>query len=151
MTTTVSLYNATPHDIHVITSEGGERVTFVKSGPELRLDPGEQALVDVIPAQNDDDSKEILIPVAEPPVFKGIIGSLPEDTATRFTGVLVSSLVGEYLQTHSVPEAWRTLAFYSPDMGPKYAVRDAKGNPSATRRLLQWATSGKKRAASEIE
>lgn len=107
--------NLTPHNVSVV-GVAGEIVTFPRDGRVARAATLPQS--DLGTAHG--------VPIVSPQIFTTADGVLPDDG-----DIIVSVLVAPLLGKHSG-------RVFVPDTGPGQAIRDASGQITAVRRLIEY-------------
>jgi hypothetical protein len=124
----MKFFNATPHDIHVYNNgTESDPTTYNRSGHILRIGelPTSIRMVDDVPCTN-------------PPVFDKPDLTMPENfDRSNYDGIIVAALVARYFYERGVFEIWG-LPIYSPNTGPKYAVRSETGQIKGCTALIKW-------------
>ena len=91
-------------------------------------------------AEQEEETHEINIPgttikVAEPPRFTSLMNA--DDVSEEHTVILVSMPVGNFLRMN--PDVLPHVSnVFGPDTGPEHAVRDDRGNPCGSTRLIRY-------------
>ena len=122
----IQLKNYTPHKITLF-HESMDKTIDIPSSGEIRLLEGPQDSID----------KWEGIPVYSPPEYtklEGVPNDLMDENGEEI-GIIVSMPVGRYLMGNILPNR---IHVYGPDMGPKNAVRNEKGQPIGTKALVKY-------------
>jgi hypothetical protein len=124
------IVNLTPHAIalhHTDASDGSERILTLPSSGVLRLESAPQA--ERAPLYGND----YRVRVTEPQRFIGFASPWPAFESWTTDAIIVSAVVGEWIEQHGIPQVRARTRVFSPGE----LVRDAKGNIVGARTLCE--------------
>lgn len=119
------MQNLITHDIVIVTSDDPlEDVVYPPSDIEARVDT-KQKFIGI---------REDGVHVYSPPILFGLT-NMPK---VLKSDVIVSMMVGKYLQDNTEELSLNGYKVYGPDTGPKSVVKNDKGFPRGVKQLIQY-------------